>query len=415
MGKLGVAGVAVAAVVLSAWLPSREAAAQDFGQNWIDRITHELEQERGPLTAKPFNFTAEVGVGYAYDSNIYLAPSTSKISDSIIVPFVQAGFTYGEPKFDLEASILANGKIYFKQTAADDDEERIFVRARQTASRWNFEISEMFQNVSDPSGALFSQRVSRVISNTIPKIAFDIGRQWAIELGANLQLVRFEDATTSLAQDNNSFTIDLTGVYRSAWGFDLLAQFGYQNLNYITAQTAGPATGAPDFIGYYYRVGFRGQIVERLTLEALVGWQNVRTDFFLASGNQILDGTVRADLNLRFEATEKINLYLDFARMYTFEGFTDPYQILNTAAAIAQMEFTEQFSLNIRAQYDRSDSALAVRRSYYGGSAAARYKVTSHLILDVSAAYRGGNVSNAGGSSISYTDFILSAGIAFGW
>ena len=40
MGKLGVMGLSVAAVVLSTLLPSREAAAQDFGQAWIDRITH---------------------------------------------------------------------------------------------------------------------------------------------------------------------------------------------------------------------------------------------------------------------------------------------------------------------------------------------------------------------------------------
>jgi hypothetical protein len=412
MGKLGVAVVSVAAVVLSAWLPSREAAAQDFGQSWIDRITHELEQERGPLSAKPFNFTGEAGVNYAYDSNLFLAPAGNRVSDSIIIPFVQAGFTYGEPKFDLEANLLLDGKIYLKQTPSDDAEERFYVRARQTAARWNFEIAEIFQNVSDPTGLLFSQRVERVISNTIPKIAFDIGRQWGIELAGNLQIVRFQDQLTSIQQDNNNFTIDLTGVYRTALGFDLLLQFGYENINYITDQAQG---GTPDVIGYYYRAGFRGDIVERLYLEALVGWADVKTDFFLATGNQILHGTVRADVNLRYEATDKINLFLDYVRSFAFEGYGDPYQVLNTAAAIAQMEFTEQLSLSLRVQYDRSDSALDVRRIYYSGSASARYKITSHLIIDASAGYRGGNVSNSGGTSIPFTDFILSAGLAFGW
>src|SRR5262245_31613276 len=109
MGKLGVGGVTVVAWVFAALLPSREAAAQDFGQTWIDRITHELEQERGPLQPKPFNWTAEVGLNYAFDNNIFLT-QTNKKSDSIIIPFVQAGFTYGEPKFDIEASLLADYK-----------------------------------------------------------------------------------------------------------------------------------------------------------------------------------------------------------------------------------------------------------------------------------------------------------------
>src|SRR6185295_19952365 len=178
MGKLGVGGLTVAAFVLAACLPAREAAAQDFGQSWIDRITHELQQERGPLQTKPFQFTAEGGINYAFDNNIFLT-SSGKKSDSIIIPFVQAGFTYAEPRFDIEASLLANYKIYVKEDA-DDDEERLYFRARQTSSRWNFEISEIFQNVSDPSGLQFLDRVSRIVSNTVPKIAFDIGRSWAI-------------------------------------------------------------------------------------------------------------------------------------------------------------------------------------------------------------------------------------------
>ena len=270
MGKLGVAGIAVAAVVLSALLPS-EARAQDFGQAWIDRITHSLEQERGPLTAKPFNLSAAAGVGYAYDSNLFLT-NTGKVSDSIITPFVKADLSYGEAKFDLEASLLANGKIYLKTTSADDDEERFMIRARQTSSRWNFEITEIFQNVSDPNGVLFNARVSRIISNTIPKVAFDINRSWSIELGMNYQVVRFDDPTSGTAQDNNNFTLDAAVVYRTAWGFDLLAQIGYQNVGYVTDQSIG---GAPDFVGYYYRVGFRGQLIERLTDDAAL---HVRRD-----------------------------------------------------------------------------------------------------------------------------------------
>jgi len=114
MGKLGVWGLTVAAVVLAALLPSREAEAQDFGQAWIERITHELERERGPLEAKPVTYSAYLGVEYAFDNNLFLT-KTSKTSDSIIIPFVQASIAYGEPRFDVEARLLADYKVYMKE------------------------------------------------------------------------------------------------------------------------------------------------------------------------------------------------------------------------------------------------------------------------------------------------------------
>src|SRR5262249_39845995 len=151
---------------------------------------------------------------------------------------------------------------------------RFFLRGRQTSARWNFEISEIFQNVSDPAGLLFINRVSRVVSNTIPKVAFDIGRNWAVELNGNVQIVRFQEKAFN-TQENNNFTVDVDVLYRTPWAFDLLVQVGYYNINYITDQVLG---GPPDAWGYYFRGGFRGHVIERLYLEALAGWTTVDTD-----------------------------------------------------------------------------------------------------------------------------------------
>jgi len=216
MGKLGMGAVTAAAVAVFALLPSREAAAQDFGQAWIDRITHELEQERGPLAPKPLDVTGTAGVNYAYDNNIFLADTgPGKKKDSIVIPFLQVDLNYAEPRFDIEASFLGNYKRYFKETNVSDDEERFFFRARQTSARWNFEISEIFLNVSDPAGLLFLNRVSRIVSTTVPKIAFDIGRQWALEVAGNIMVVRYQDPAFSAAQENNNFTVDLNAIYRT--------------------------------------------------------------------------------------------------------------------------------------------------------------------------------------------------------
>jgi len=406
MGKFGKGAVAAAAMSFFALVPSREAAAQDFGQSWIDRITHELEQERGPLTPKPLDLRATAGVNYVYDNNIFLADSgPGKKKDSIVIPFVQLDLNYAEPRFDIEASFLGDYKRYFKESASDD-EERFFVRARQTSARWNFEISEIFQHVSDPAGLVFLNRVARIVSTTVPKIAFDIGRSWAIEVGGNIQIVRYEDPGFSAAQENNNFSIDARAIYRTPWAFDLQAQFGYYNINYL-------AGGTPDAFGYYYRGGFRGNITERLTLEALVGYQSIETDFF-AGGGDINDGTAGGMANLRYEITENLNLFFDVARQYTFWGAGDPFQLLDTASVYLRYQATEVFWGAIRAAYEHAHTALGVSRKYYAGSINLNYRFLRNLVADLGATYRGGDTDNAGGK-VKFSDIIISGGVAITW
>ncbi|MBV8881111.1 MAG: hypothetical protein JO332_14190, partial [Planctomycetaceae bacterium] len=373
-----------------------------------DRVTHLYEQDRGPLTPKAFSWTADAGVQYAFDNNIFLTQN-NKTSDSIIIPFVQAGFSYAEPRFDVEASLLANYKFYVKENP-DDDEERVFLRARQTSSRWNFEVSELFQNVSDPSGVVFFNRVSRIVSTTVPKAAFDLGRNWAFEVGGNLQFVRFQDQPYSQGQENNNFQVDAALVYHTPWAFDAVAQFSYYNINYLTDPTE--TFGTPDAFGYMYRVGFRGDVIQRLTLEALVGYASIETDFF-ASGGDLKDNTVVLNVNLRYEATDKVNFFFDFARMYTFNGFGDPYQLLNTAAIVAQIELTEQFTLRGRLQYDHSETALNVTRNYLNASAGGAYRFGAHWIFDAGLSYRWGKTENVG--QLKFSDIVFSIGLAFTW
>jgi hypothetical protein len=413
MGKLGVVGLTVAAVVVAALLPAREAGAQDFGQAWIDRITHELERERGPLEAKPVTYSADVGVEYAYDSNIFLT-KTSKKSDSIIIPFVQANIAYGEPRFDIEASLLADYKYYIKEDEVRDDEERVYFRARQTSSRWNFEISQFFQNVSDPAGLQFLARVSRVVANTIPKVAFDIGKNWAMELNGNAQIVRYQPKSFTSAENNN-FTVDFSVVYRTPWAFDVLAQFGYLNISYTEDQTKG---GTPDAFGYYYRAGFRGHLTERLYLEAVGGWQTIESDFFVQTGNSLRDGTGTGYAQLRYEATEKLNFFFDASRIYGFVGFGDPYQLINSISVYGSYDWTEKMRVAVRLFWEHSNSALQVSRSYYGASLSGNYKILSHLIVDGGVTYRGGQAESPvpnSGPKLTFNDFILSVGIAYGF
>jgi len=410
MGKIGVLSLAVAAGAISALLPASEAAAQDFGQSWIDRITHEYEQDRGPLSPKAFNWTADAGVEYTFDNNIFLT-QTNKTSDSIIIPFVQAGLSYSEPRFEVEGSLLGDYKAYAKQTDEDDDEERVFLHARQVSSRWNFEISELFQHVSDPSGVVFLNRVSRVVSTTVPKIAVDLSRTWTFEFNGNLQLVRFRGLPYSTGQDNNNFSVDASGVYHTPWGFELVGTAGYYDINYLTDRFA--PNGTPDVFGYYGKVGFRGNIIERLTLEGSIGYSTVETDFFVQTNNNIRGGTTVLNANFRYEATETVNFYFDVSRFYAFEGFGDPYQLVNTFAFLAEVDITEDVKFRGRLQFDRSDSALHVTRDYVNANAGVTWRFSAHWIADADAGYRWGKTENVG--AVKFNDVLFSIGIAFHW
>lgn len=409
MGKLGVIGLSAAVGMVAALLPVREAAAQDFGQSWIDRITHQLEQDRGPLTPKAFHWNASAGLQYAFDNNVYLTEN-DKTSDSIVIPFVQANFSYTESRFELEADLLANYKFYTKEDA-DDDEERVFVRARQTSSRWNFEITSLFENVSDPSGVIFLDRVSRVVSTTTPKAAFDVAKNWTLEVGGTIQLVRFQDQPYSSGQENNNFSVDGGLVYHTPWAFDLVGQFGYWNIEYLLDQDLG---GTPDVFGYAYRVGFRGQVTETISLEALVGYTTVESDYFISSGNDFSEGTMTANINLRWEATSTINFFLDYNRQYVFQGFGDPYQLINTVVVSGKFELTEALTMTGRAQFDQSDTALEVERKYYSLNASLNYKFSPHWVLDGGVTYRGGSTENTLGE-IKFTDLVVYVGLGFTW
>jgi hypothetical protein len=410
MGKLGVVSLAVIAGMVTALLPAREAAAQDFGQEWIDRITHEQQQERGPLSPKAFNWTGDVGAQYAYDNNIFLT-QTGKKSDNIIIPFVQAGLSYAEQRFEVEASLLANYKIYTKNEDTSHDEERFFLHARQVGNRWNFEVSQLFVNVSDPSGVVFLNRVTRNVSTTTPKVAFDIARNWTFELDGAIQTVRFVDQFYSQGQENDNFRIAGSLVYRTSLGFDLVGQFGYYHVNYL--QPRDEPHGTPDFFGYIATGGFRGQIFERLSLEGQIGYMSAQTDFF-PNGAVINDSNLTVTANFRYEASQTVTFFLDFQRLYTFNGFGDPFQLVNSAVIIGQLEMSEGFTLRARAQYDRSESALKQNRDYLNGNVGASYKIGSHWLIDGSAGYRWGK-TDSGPAETKFNDVLFQLGVAFTW
>src|SRR5438105_14732363 len=99
MPRLAPLGVFLLATIVPAI-----ARAQDYGRDWLDRVTHQMIEEDAPLAPHPFSYKASVGELYQYDSNIFLT-DTDRKADSIFLTFAQARFNLAQPNFDAAADL----------------------------------------------------------------------------------------------------------------------------------------------------------------------------------------------------------------------------------------------------------------------------------------------------------------------
>lgn len=378
-------------------LAGSTAAAQDFGTDWIDRVTRQLTAERGPLQAQPWDVHGTGGLALYFDDNIYL-DENDEVDSTIFIPFARVTATYAEPRFEFQGDLLANYKLYSDADIdatpddedVDDDEQRLYLRARQTSTRYSLELAQIVQRVSDPVGVIFTDRAERLVANTVPRVEFDLTRQWAIEVTANYQVVRYDDKIFDVLE-NNSGRVEGSLVYRTAYGFDVLAQAGWQDISYSETQNDG---APPDAFGYYLRLGWRGYLMERLYAELLAGYDHIESDFFVGTSIDKEDNTMSVYSSLNYEATETLKLSAEYARQFAFAGAGDPYQRVDRILAAAYFEVTPEVELKARVQYDHAMSALNTERTYWSVGGDVWYKPIAWLILDAGVTARGGEAEN---------------------
>lgn len=399
---------AVALVVLSLAVPA-SASAQEFGVEWIDRVTHQLEVERGPLRTKPVEWSATGGVAYQFDDNIFLSED-DEVDDSIIIPFARLRAAYADQKFEAEGDLLANYKIYSDEDDLDDDEERLYVKLRQVGSRFSLGVEQILQRVSDPLDVVFADRAERLVSNSIGRVTYDLTRQWIIEGYGNYQIVRFDDSDFADVIDNNLFRGEGSLIYRSPSGLDFVGQAGWLNISYTEGQSAG---SPPDAWGWYVRGGVRGELLPRLTLQALAGWSEVESDFFTGGSRDVEDGAVDAAVNLLYEATETVRIFVDFSRHFTFSADGDPYQLVNRLLGLVTIDATPMLTFRARAQFDFAESTDSnIERTYFSTGGSAELKPLPWLIFDAGVTFRSGETDFDGLFETEYDNLIIHAGVA---
>jgi hypothetical protein len=397
-----------AAVVFAVALPA-VARAQDFGREWLDRVTHEVQTERGPLATKAVEWHAVGGVEYYHDDNIFLSDK-NEIDDSIVIPFVGASIEYSESRFEIRAEFLGNYKLYSDSDLedADDDEERFYVKLRQVGSKYSLEVVEILTHLSDPLDVVFVDRAVRWVSQTIPRLSMDLSPKLAAELGANVGVVRYEDRVFSDAFDNDNIRVDGTLVYRGPWGMDFLAQGGWQEISYVASQADG---APPDAWGYYVRGGVRGELLPTLMMEVLAGGSHIESDYYSGTRLDEEDEGGDVSVDLRWQALPTLTLTGDYSRQFTFAGAGDPYQTVNRVLFLAGLELTEYVTVRGRFQFDHSKTTSGVERDYWATGGSVTIKPVPWAMIDGGVTFRAGE-AESGGLETEYDNLIFHVGLA---
>jgi len=370
-----------AALALSA---AASAGAQDFGQQWVDRVTREIQIDRGPLPTRPVVHEIYMGaIGY-YDDNYFLRAKNEE-SQSAVVPFIRARVDYSERQVDAAADLLASYHRSIPDEEFSDYEQRGFGRLRFVGPRASAEIAAIVQNLSDPVDAVFADRVERLVANAIPRASLELTNTLALEVSANAGYVLFKDDEWETSNNWNSRS-DFSVVGHLTNGMDLLGQAGVLAIRYL--ESAAP----PDTDGFYARGGFRGELTQVILVSALAGWVRAESDEF-ASG---LEGeevqTTDIAFNLQWQMAPKTTLYADFTRVIGFGVDPEPFTVINRVTGILESTLTDDILGRLRGQYDLVDGASDSRRTYVSLSASATYKVQPQVYFEGGVTWRRGDV-----------------------
>jgi hypothetical protein len=370
---------------------ARAAAAQDFAQQWIDKVTRETQWDRGPLPTRALAHEIYLGAIAYYDDNVMLDESDEE-DQTAVVPFVRVRVDYSERQVDAAADVLASYKRYIPDEEFSDYEQRGFGRVRYVSPRVGLEVAEIIQNVSDPVDAVFADRVERLVSNTYPRASLELSNVLALEISGNIGVVRYweEEFETS---DNWSVRSDFSVVGHLRNGFDLLAQSGVLAIRYL--DSAAP----PDTDGFYLRGGVRGELTPVILVNALAGWSSAESDDYATGVPGDEEETADVAFNLQWIAAPKTTVWADFTRQFAYGGSTEAFATVNRATLIVESTLTEEITGRLRGQGDLVDGSQGSRRTYFSASASATYRIQPQVYFEGGVTRRWGEAEDLPGDT----------------
>jgi hypothetical protein len=377
-------------------LMSVSLSAQDFETRWIDRIRQELREEP-PLTAKPLLSEIVAGEIFFYDSNISLTEDADP--DTIFVTFARGRVDYTEELFDLVGDLMINYNLYLDESDASDHEERFYGRLRYAGPSVELEVWEVFRRESDPVDAVFADRTVRVISDTHPRVSYEIMPELTLETAANIQYVRYDDDAFA-SRNNVNYRLELSPTFHLNARHDFFLQAGYHSFKY------SDSSGPEDANGLFFRAGYRGELLASMQVEALLGYSTAKSNEFEITGNVQDADVVDVQLHMRYEATDSFLLLLSYARGLSFSGENSSFQVVDQFILNAKYAALPELELGARMQYELADPAEGESTDYTSFSVGADYTFLDDIVADAGVTYRFGSVADS-----NFEGFIVYLGV----
>ncbi len=377
--------------------------SQDLASDWMDRVSHDLLQSKGPLPTRPLHHTLHMGLLSLYESNVNLEEDDED-GESILTPFLRLRLEYSERQLDAAADVLANYKYYIPDHEHSDEEERVYGRVRFVSPKMELEAAEIFQHVSDPVDVVFADRVDRFVSDTIGRARVEATPGFALEADVAFGLVRFQEKEFDEG-DNWNLRAGAGLALRVSNVMEAVAQAGFLFIDYRYDTGA-----APDVDGAWVRGGLRGDLLPTLSVTALLGAARAESEDFESGAEGVEDETGEAALHLRWQASAKLTLYGDYSRMIAFGAAPEPYQVVDRFTALAEIEANQDVRLRIRAQWDHADGALGLERDWASVGAAVQWQTHAQVFFDAGFQYRWGS-SDGAPADADYEDAIVHLGI----
>ncbi|HXX93693.1 MAG TPA: hypothetical protein VEN81_08660 [Planctomycetota bacterium] len=379
-------------------------SAQDFGVEWLDRVTHDVEQPRYPLSVHPVETQLQAGAMYEYDSNVFFDPTRDREHGaSVILPFARARLDYAAPRWDAAADLLVDYRRYEPEAHESGDDERAYGRIRYAGPRVTLEVAEILLHESDPVDVQIPERVDRIVSTTTGHGAVEVTHAFSLEADVQVEVARFRDPLYD-GSNNEMLRAGAGAAFRVSPSLEVLAQGGWLMIDYTHAETPG-AQGA------YGRVGVRGDPVSRLSVTALVGVIGVRSETVPSTGQHEEARTADVSINLRYEPMDGLVLWADYTREIGFAEPGDPFEVIDRAVLIGEWQATPKVSLRARLERDDAKSALGVEHTWWSLGPTATWAFSGHIKADLGVTYRRGELSGAGQDT--FSDVVGHLGVVF--
>lgn len=388
-------------------LASLQALADDLSTNWIDRVTHEIQKDEGPLSTKPIELHGYTGIVAAYTDNLFLTDNRRANGDSSLTAFGRGTVDYADARTEVAVDLLVNFDYYMETHAAREDEERFYGKARYADGVIDAQIVQIYRREVDPLDSIFLERARRMISDTIPTFGVEVMEYLKFEVGAQIQVVRFE-ASDLDSRESETYRAWVGGHYGVTESFALGLEGGVFRINYRNSEIT------PSAKGWFVRASMRGEPFSRLVMTAAIGYAKARTTKEEPGDEDEEDkDSFDADIHLRWEAGESLVIFLDLIHRYSFAGSGSAFQNVDRGLVIVEWTVVEELSVKFRAQYDRLNPSDAADRTYASVGLGASYRISDHVSADGGVIWKWGDVHEARIRPFDAWIFYIGAAVGF--